>query len=51
MLVRHLKLSGVNGSLATLSGVEKAANEEIVQMRLLDGTARTGRRHRFGERM
>ena len=43
MLVRHLKLSGVNGSLATLSGVEKAANEEIVQMRLLDGTARTGR--------
>lgn len=43
MLVRHLKLSGVNGSLATLSGVENAANEEIVRLHLTDGTERTGR--------
>jgi len=43
MLLKHLKLDSVNGSLATLRGVQDAAAEEIVQMRLEDGTARTGR--------
>ena len=43
MVLKHLKLDSVNGSLATLNGVTDAANEEIVQMHLLDGTSRTGR--------
>lgn len=43
MLLKHLKLDSVNGSLATLRGVQDAAAEEIVQMQLEDGTARTGR--------
>ncbi len=43
MLLKHLKLDSVNGSLATLRGVQDAAAEEIVQMRLEDGTVRTGR--------
>lgn len=43
MILKHLKLNSVNGSLATLNGVTDAANEEIVQMHLEDGTSRTGR--------
>lgn len=43
MVLKHLKLDSVNGSLATLNGVADAANEEIVQMHLQDGTSRTGR--------
>ena len=43
MLLKHLKLDSVNGSLATLRGVQDAAAEEIVQMQLEDGSARTGR--------
>ncbi len=43
MVLKHLKLNSVNGSLATLNGVTDAANEEIVQMHLEDGTSRTGR--------
>lgn len=43
MVLKHLKLNSVNGSLATLNGVADAANEEIVQMHLEDGTSRTGR--------
>lgn len=43
MVLKHLKLDSVNGSLATLNGVTDAANEEIVQMHLQDGTSRTGR--------
>ena len=43
MIVRHLKLDGINGSLVTLNGVKEAANEEIVELHLQDGTARTGR--------
>ncbi len=43
MVLKHLKLDSVNGSLATLNGVTDAANEEIVQMHLHDGTSRTGR--------
>ena len=30
MIVRHLKLDGINGSLVTLNGGKEAANEEIV---------------------
>lgn len=43
MLKKHLKLDSVNGSLATLHGVNDAAAEEIVRMRLSDGSERTGR--------
>lgn len=43
MVLKHLKLDSVNGSLATLNGVADAANEEIVQLHLQDGTSRTGR--------
>ena len=43
MVLKHLKLDSVNGSLATLNGVTDAANEEIVKMHLQDGTSRTGR--------
>ncbi|MGN0571683.1 MAG: V-type ATP synthase subunit B [Candidatus Fimenecus sp.] len=43
MVLKHLKLDSVNGSLATLNGVTDAANEEIVEMHLEDGTSRTGR--------
>lgn len=43
MLKKHLKLDSVNGSLATLHGVNDAAAEEIVRMRLSDGAERTGR--------
>lgn len=43
MVLKHLKLDSVNGSLATLNGVADAANEEIVQIHLQDGTSRTGR--------
>ena len=43
MVLKHLKLDSVNGSLAALNGVTDAANEEIVQMHLQDGTSRTGR--------
>ena len=43
MVLKHLKLDSVNGSLATLNGIAHAANEEIVQMHLEDGTSRTGR--------
>ena len=43
MIVRHLKLDGINGSLVTLNGVKEAANEEIVELHLQDGTVRTGR--------
>lgn len=43
MIIKHLKLDGVNGSLATLTGVKNAAAEEIVEMHMADGTKRTGR--------
>ncbi len=43
MMMKHLKLNGVNGSLATLDGVKNAAAEEIVELYLADGTSRTGR--------
>lgn len=43
MIVRHLKLDGINGSLVTLNGVKEAANEEIVELHLQDGSVRTGR--------
>lgn len=43
MIVRHLKLDGINGSLVTLNGVKEASNEEIVELHLQDGTVRTGR--------
>lgn len=43
MIVRHLKLDGINGSLVTLNGVKEAANEEIVELHLQDDTVRTGR--------
>lgn len=43
MLKKHLKLDSVNGSLATLHGVNDAAAEEIVRIRLSDGAERTGR--------
>lgn len=43
MIIKHLKLSEINGSLITLDNVKEASNEEIVRLKLDDGTERLGR--------
>ena len=43
MIIRHLKLSEINGSLVALDNVKDASNEEIVSLELADGTKRLGR--------
>ena len=43
MVIKHLKLSEINGSLVSLENVKEASNEEIVSLELADGTKRLGR--------
>lgn len=43
MIIEHLKLSEINGSLAVIEGVKNASYEEIAYLHLDDGTTRTGR--------
>ncbi len=43
MITLHVGLSEISGSLVVLDGVENASFEEIVELRLTDGTTRTGR--------
>ncbi len=43
MIIEHMKLCEINGSLAVVDGVEKPVYEEIAHFFLDDGTMRTGR--------
>ena len=43
MIIQHLKLDAINGSLVELDNVPGATFEEIVEYNLSDGTKRTGR--------
>ncbi len=43
MILKHMGLSQISGSLVVLDGVQGAANEEIAYLELDDGSVRTGR--------
>lgn len=43
MVIKHLKLDEINGSLVSIDSVKDASNEEIVTLELEDGTKRMGR--------
>ncbi|MBR1811313.1 MAG: V-type ATP synthase subunit B [Clostridia bacterium] len=43
MIIEHLGLSRINGSLIMLDGVKGASYNEMVELRLDDGSSRTGR--------
>lgn len=43
MIIKHLQLNQINGSLVTLDNVKDASNEEIVTLNLEDGSQRIGR--------
>ncbi len=43
MFTEHIGLKQISGSLIALDGVKDASYEEVVRLRLLDGTTRTGR--------
>ncbi|MBQ6019234.1 MAG: V-type ATP synthase subunit B [Clostridia bacterium] len=43
MIIEHLGLTRINGALVVLDGVKNAAFNEMVELRLDDGTSRTGR--------
>ena len=43
MIIEHNGLSDISGSLIMLDGVKNAGNEEIVRIKMQDGTERTGR--------
>lgn len=43
MIIKHLQLQKINGSLVELSGVQGASFDEIAELRLSDGSTRTGR--------
>lgn len=43
MIIEHIGLSQINGSLVVLDGVKNAGYEEMVELRLDDGSTRTGR--------
>lgn len=43
MVIKHLKLDEINGSLVSIDSVKNASNEEIVTLELEDGTKRMGR--------
>lgn len=43
MIIEYSGLSEISGSLVVIEGVSGASNEEIVELRLKDGTKRTGR--------
>ena len=47
MIIKHLQLNQINGSLVSLDNVKEASNEEIVTLRLNDGTERIGRIVKF----
>ena len=43
MRINHHELTGINGSLVTLSGAKEASFDEVAYFHLDDGTIRTGR--------
>lgn len=43
MIIEHLGLSRINGSLVMLDGIKGASYDEMVELRLDDGSSRTGR--------
>lgn len=43
MIIEHIGLNQINGSLVVLDGVKDAGYEEMVELRLDDGSTRTGR--------
>lgn len=43
MIIEHLKLSEINGSLAVIDGVPNPSYEEMAELQLDDGSTRTGR--------
>lgn len=43
LIIKHLKLDEINGSLVSIDNVQNASNEEIVSLKLDDGSERTGR--------
>ncbi len=43
MIIEHLGLSRINGSLIVLDGIKDASYDEMVELRLEDGSSRTGR--------
>ncbi len=43
MIIKHLNIDEINGSLVVLDHVKGASAEEMVELRLNDGTVRTGR--------
>lgn len=43
MIIKHLNIDEINGSLVVLDHVKDASAEEMVELRLNDGTVRTGR--------
>lgn len=43
MIIKHLKLDEINGSLVSINNVKNASNEEIVTLKLNDGSERLGR--------
>ena len=43
MIIEHIGLSQINGSLIVLDGIKDASYDEIVELKLEDGSSRTGR--------
>ena len=43
MIIEHLGLNQINGSLIVLDGIKNATFDEMVELRLENGTSRTGR--------
>lgn len=43
MIIEHLGLSQINGSLIVLDNIKDASYDEMVELRLEDGSSRTGR--------
>ncbi len=43
MIIEHIGLSQINGSLIVLDGIKDASYDEMVELRLEDGSLRTGR--------
>ena len=43
MIIEHIGLSQINGSLIVLDGIKDASYDEMVELKLEDGSSRTGR--------
>ena len=43
MILEHIGLKEINGSLVVLDDVDNASNEEMVELHLDDGSVRAGR--------